>query len=361
MNINIIIKEKRKELSLTQEQLANQLGVSTPAVSKWESGSSYPDITILPNLAKILKTDINTLLSFKSDLSDEEIEKIIKDLYDFSFAHSLDETLGKAYEIISEYPNCHKLILNIALTLDGLAIFKLGCLDNGESLLEETSSKIEKLYLKVIESSDINVKGIARQQLIFKEIGRKNFDKAESLLENIPDKIMIDKSDVRTRLEFSKGNLDEAKKAAQEKLYKLNSDVVSLLLLILDIELEQKNIETAEYISDAIVEFCHSLDLWEYTANLGKLQFYIKTKNEDGFIESLSALINAYEDIFEINKSPLYSNISAAKSNEDKSRFNSLIDSYKTTLVKSLEYDDEFDFVKDNPKFKEIVDKAIKK
>ncbi len=94
MNINIIIKEKRKELSLTQEQLANQLGVSTPAVSKWESGSSYPDITILPNLAKILKTDINTLLSFKSDLSDEEIEKIIKDLYDFSFAHSLDETLG---------------------------------------------------------------------------------------------------------------------------------------------------------------------------------------------------------------------------------------------------------------------------
>ena len=47
---------------------------------------------------------------------------------------------------------------------------------------------------------------------------------------------------------------------------------------------------------------------------------------------------------------------------EDKSRFNSLIDSYKTTLVKSLEYDDEFDFVKkDNPKFKEIVDKAIKK
>ena len=172
---------------------------------------------------------------------------------------------------------------------------------------------------------------------------------------------MIDKSDVRTRLEFSKGNLDEAKKAAQEKLYKLNSDVVSLLLLILDIELEQKNMETAEYISDTIVEFCHSLDLWEYTANLGKLQFYIKTKNEDGFIESLSALINAYEEIFEINKSPLYSNISAAKSNEDKSRFNSLIDSYKTTLVKSLEYDDEFDFVKDNPKFKEIVDKAIKK
>ena len=73
---------------------------------------------------------------------------------------------------------------------------------------------------------------------------------------------MIDKSDVKTRFRiYRKGKSDEAKKAAQEKLYKLNSDVVSLLLLILDIELEQKNMETAEYISDTIVEFCHSLDL----------------------------------------------------------------------------------------------------
>ncbi len=48
MNINEIIKEKRKALSLTQEQLANQLGVSTPAVSKWESGELHcPQLTLL--------------------------------------------------------------------------------------------------------------------------------------------------------------------------------------------------------------------------------------------------------------------------------------------------------------------------
>ena len=55
MKINQIIREKRKELSLTQEQIAEFLGVSTPAVSKWERGSTYPDITLLPALARLLR------------------------------------------------------------------------------------------------------------------------------------------------------------------------------------------------------------------------------------------------------------------------------------------------------------------
>ena len=40
MKINQIIREKRKELSLTQEQIAELSGVSTPAVNKWEKGVS---------------------------------------------------------------------------------------------------------------------------------------------------------------------------------------------------------------------------------------------------------------------------------------------------------------------------------
>lgn len=41
MPMNIVIQEKRRELGLTQEQLAQYLGVSTPAVSKWEKGVSH--------------------------------------------------------------------------------------------------------------------------------------------------------------------------------------------------------------------------------------------------------------------------------------------------------------------------------
>ena len=55
MKIGEIIREKRKEQSLTQEQLANLLGVSATAVHKWEKGTTYPDITTLPVLTRMLK------------------------------------------------------------------------------------------------------------------------------------------------------------------------------------------------------------------------------------------------------------------------------------------------------------------
>ena len=80
MKINAIIREKRKALSLTQEQIAEHLGVSTPAVNKWEKGSTYPDITLLPALARLLKTDLNTLMSFQDDLSDVEIVDFVNEL-----------------------------------------------------------------------------------------------------------------------------------------------------------------------------------------------------------------------------------------------------------------------------------------
>ena len=63
-NIGIRIQEKRKELGYTQIQIADILGVSAPAVNKWEHGSSFPDITILVPLARLLKMDVNELLGF---------------------------------------------------------------------------------------------------------------------------------------------------------------------------------------------------------------------------------------------------------------------------------------------------------
>ena len=61
MKINDIIKKKRITLGMTQEQVADYLGVLTPAVNKWEKGGCYHDITLLPALARLLKVDLNRL------------------------------------------------------------------------------------------------------------------------------------------------------------------------------------------------------------------------------------------------------------------------------------------------------------
>ena len=52
MNIAAVIRKYRKEAGLTQEEMANRLGVTTPAVNKWENGNSNPDIALLAPFQK---------------------------------------------------------------------------------------------------------------------------------------------------------------------------------------------------------------------------------------------------------------------------------------------------------------------
>ena len=64
----------RKELSMTQEQLAQELGITAQAVSKWETGQSYPDITLLPKLAEVFHVRVDELLGVAQQ-QDEEAEE----------------------------------------------------------------------------------------------------------------------------------------------------------------------------------------------------------------------------------------------------------------------------------------------
>lgn len=62
------IQKIRKEKGLTQEELAEKLCVSAQAVSKWENDASCPDISLLPQLCRILGITTDELLSGKNDL-----------------------------------------------------------------------------------------------------------------------------------------------------------------------------------------------------------------------------------------------------------------------------------------------------
>ena len=61
------IQRFRKEKGLTQEELAAQLGVSSQAVSKWENDASCPDISLLPQLCRVLGITTDELLTGKND------------------------------------------------------------------------------------------------------------------------------------------------------------------------------------------------------------------------------------------------------------------------------------------------------
>ncbi len=61
------ISEKRKAINLTQKELADKLHITDKAVSKWERGLSFPDISILIPLAEILNISLYDLLKGGDD------------------------------------------------------------------------------------------------------------------------------------------------------------------------------------------------------------------------------------------------------------------------------------------------------
>ncbi len=72
--IGKFIAERRKGKKLTQEQLAEQLGVSINAVSKWERGLCLMDMSLLKPLSEILEVSVNEILSGEK-IDDKDIEK----------------------------------------------------------------------------------------------------------------------------------------------------------------------------------------------------------------------------------------------------------------------------------------------
>lgn len=97
--------------------------MSAPAVNKWERALNYPDITLLPALARTLGVDLNTLLSFQEDLTDEEIGLFLNQLYEASQSCGGDAAFCLARDKLREYPNSDKLAYNAAGMLAGILAF----------------------------------------------------------------------------------------------------------------------------------------------------------------------------------------------------------------------------------------------
>lgn len=84
--IGIFLKEIRKEKGLTQEQLAEMLGVSGRTVSRWETGTNMPDLSILIQLAEYYEVEIKEILDGerKSGNMDEKLKETLTKVADYS-------------------------------------------------------------------------------------------------------------------------------------------------------------------------------------------------------------------------------------------------------------------------------------
>ena len=80
------LQELRKENGLTQEQLAEQMGVSRRTVSRWETGNNMPDMDILIELSDLYGVDLREILNGerKSERMDQELKETVLEIADYS-------------------------------------------------------------------------------------------------------------------------------------------------------------------------------------------------------------------------------------------------------------------------------------
>lgn len=104
------IRKYRKEAGLTQENLAERFGVSFQAVSRWENGTTYPDIELLPAIAEFFGVGIDELMG-----ATKEERKKASDHYYLRLNRTVDpkERLALLHEIHREYPKDATIIWNL--------------------------------------------------------------------------------------------------------------------------------------------------------------------------------------------------------------------------------------------------------
>ena len=100
LNIGENIRRLRRDADLTQEQLAEKLGVSYQSVSRWENGTTYPDMEILPVLSGLFGVTVDDLLGCDTQRHDERLEKRINE-YE-KMCDSPDTTVDDILPLIRE-------------------------------------------------------------------------------------------------------------------------------------------------------------------------------------------------------------------------------------------------------------------
>ena len=156
--LNEKLKQFRKLRNLTQEQIADIFHVSPQAVSRWETGISFPDIEMLPNIADFFKVTVDDLLGVDMMKKEERIIEIINEVADCISADAkmTDTEIELLRKGLKEFPNQYALLDRLAGALWNKAWdFKNAGNEEEMKKHAEEVIKINELLLSDWTQSDI--------------------------------------------------------------------------------------------------------------------------------------------------------------------------------------------------------------
>lgn len=289
INIATMLIRKRKEKGVTQEQLADYIGVSKASVSKWETGQSYPDITFLPKLATYFNISIDDLMGYSPQMAKEDIRKVYHKLsLDFA-TKAFDDVLVECFGVIKKYYSCFPLLYRMSVLL----INHYNLSKNEQQKIEILQKSIELCVRVRNESGDV---WLSKESTLIEALCYLTLGQPQPVLDLLGETIrpITDESVFIAQAYQMMGNLQKAKEVMQISMYQhlivLLSTTPSYILL---------NGEQADEIIKRTLEISEVFDLESLQPNIILQVYYVaaQLKCTRGNKEEALKMLEKYADI----------------------------------------------------------------
>ncbi|MBS6475317.1 MAG: helix-turn-helix transcriptional regulator [Clostridiales bacterium] len=346
MNIKITenLKSFRRVKGNTQEDLANYLNISIQAISKWERGEGFPDISLLPAIAAYYSKSVDELLGCSEIEKAKKIEKYVAQYNKNGSDGRIEENIQLMKTALKEFPNNLTLLSNLCHAL--FFVDKPEYLDECIAVGEEVLSR----------SRDDKERFGTIQTLVYACNAKKDITKAKKYAEKLPNLYCSKDTVLECVLQG-----DELRKLTQGNIAQHISLIDSSVLWML---------RSKEYTPQEKIFAYETVDklynLFLYDGNYGTehsalymlwmhiAREYAKLQNRE---KTVSALKKAYNHAYEMDhfKSGKYTTMFADTGEYSKESFTRNFEKSYVDWLKSLMNEKVFDFIRDTDEWNEVI------
>ena len=344
MNIAEVIRKYRKEAGLTQEEMANRLGVTTPAVNKWENGNSKPDIELLAPIARLLHISLDTLMSFHEELAPSEIGDMIREMDTMFISEGFETVYEWASDKIKEYPNCNMLIWQVAVMLDARRLTDV-TIDS-----EKYDEQINAWYELVLKDEDEKIKRHAADSLFGFYLRKKEYVKAEGYLQYFSDNDPMKKI-YQGRLYKEQGDKENAYKTFEDIVLSAYHTLNFAFSLMTGLALEEGDIQEARYLAEKMGAIAGIFEMGKYHECVSMLDVVCAEKNVEETYHIVEQLLTSVDSLCDFQKSRLFQHM---KFSETGSLF---AENLKEKLLEGFRDSESFGYMKGDMAWEDLLQK----
>lgn len=332
------LKRLRLRAGLTQEQVAERLGVTPPAVNKWENNRTMPDITLLAPLARLLGATTDELLSFQRSMTAEEIEGYIREASERLEKEPFGKVFSDAESKLLLHPNETRLMWGLAAVLTA----RLEKEDEAAALPALMSWCREAMR-------DEKEEGAAARQLFYLCLRAENYEEAMEAAARLPDG-HPERKQMEADIYRKTGRWEEAYRTCEELMLISYTQAAQALNSLKIWALEDGDGDAARRYALAACRAAGAFDMGRFQEVSPMLDVALQLKDKALTLETAAAMLKYADTVRGFVLSPLYGHLKKKPSD-------GAVERGLANALAQMADDPAFDFMKDTPGWETLREK----